>query len=206
MSVQQPIAVLGAGGHAKVVISALRASGEIVAAVFDDDASKTGGVVCGAPVQGPISRALELGLHQAVIAVGDNASRKRIAESFDFHGVQVQHPTAWVDPTARIGVGTVIFAHTVIQADTTLGDHVIVNTSATVDHDCVIASFVHLAPGSNLGGGVKVGASALIGLGASIKPYVSVGEKAVIGCGAAVVSDIAAAHRAVGVPARPLSD
>ena len=206
MSSQQPIAILGAGGHAKVVIGALRAAGETITAAFDDDESRAGMLVSGIPVKGSITRARELGLRRAVIAVGDNDARRRIAESFDFEWVQVRHPTAWIDPTSRIGVGTVIFAHAVIQGDSTIGDHAIVNTGATVDHDCDVAAFAHLGPGVSLGGGVSIGESALVGVGASIKPHLSIGEKATIGCGAAVITNVAAGIRAAGVPARPLSD
>ena len=205
MSSQQPIAVLGAGGHAKVVIGALRAGGANVT-VFDDDETIAGRRVSGVEVQGPIARARELGIRRAVIAVGDNLARKRIAESFQFEWVQVRHPTAWIDPTSRIGIGSVIFAHAVVQGDTEIGDHVIVNTGATVDHDCIVASYAHLAPGVHVGGGVSIGEEALVGVGASIKPRLSIGDKALIGCGAAVVNDVAAGIRVAGVPARTLFD
>jgi acetyltransferase-like isoleucine patch superfamily enzyme len=83
-----------------------------------------------------------------------------------------------------------------------LGEHVIVNHAASVDHDCVIGSFVHLAPGVRLAGGVTVEEGALVGIGAAALPGVRIGAGTVVGGGAAVVRDLPPHVTAVGVPAR----
>lgn len=62
------------------------------------------------------------------------------------------HSAAWVDPDAKLGTGTVVFAGAVIRPGSVVGEHVIVNTSASVDHDCVVKDFVHIVPGCTPGG------------------------------------------------------
>jgi acetyltransferase-like isoleucine patch superfamily enzyme len=66
----------------------------------------------------------------------------------------------------------------------------VVNSAASVDHDCWIGAHAFIAPGAVLCGGVHVGAGALIGAGAVIVPGVSIGEDAVIGAGAIIRRDV----------------
>jgi acetyltransferase EpsM len=107
----------------------------------------------------------------AVIAVGDNAARKREAESLQgYLFASIAHPTAWISPSAQIGAGTVIMAGVVVQANARIGKHVILNTSCSVDHGCVIGDYAHIAPGAHLCGHVEIGDGALVGVGVGIAP------------------------------------
>jgi sugar O-acyltransferase (sialic acid O-acetyltransferase NeuD family) len=111
-------------------------------------------------------------------------------------------PTAVVDSTVRIGRGTVVLPGAVVQVDTTLGEHVIVNTCASVDHDCQIGNFVHLAPGVHLAGEVTVKIGSFVGIGAVAIQRIAVGAWTTVGAGAVVVRNLPDRVVAVGVPAR----
>src|SRR6056297_307029 len=116
--------VIGAGGHAKVVIATLQASGRDVAGVLDDDAAKHGTTVLGVPVLGPVERAAG---GEALVAIGNNAVRKRIAEALpEVRWASAVHPSAVVHPSVQVGAGSVVFAGAVVQPETRLGRHVIV--------------------------------------------------------------------------------
>jgi sugar O-acyltransferase (sialic acid O-acetyltransferase NeuD family) len=197
-------AVLGAGGHGKVVIATLQAAGWRVAAAYDDAEERWGGELLGVPIRGPLDAAAASEVDGAVVAVGDNRARRHLAERFDLPWIAVVHPAAVVHPSVELGAGTVVFAGATIQPDTWIGRHSIVNTGASVDHDCRLGDFVHVAPGARLGGGVVVGEGALMGIGSCVVPGVTVGPWATVGAGAAVVRDVAAGATVVGVPARPL--
>lgn len=198
------VVVIGAGGHAKVVISTLQAAGYIVTDVFDDNADRWGTSVLGVPVSGGLSHLTRAGQRKAVIAIGDNRVREKLAGEIDMDWITVAHPNTYIHPSVKIGEGSVVFAGAVIQPDTVVGAHSIINTAATVDHDCVIDDFVHLAPGVRLAGAVRVARGAFLGVGTVVIPSRRVGEWAIVGAGGVVVKDIPDGVTAVGVPASAL--
>lgn len=197
--------LIGAGGHAKVVLSTALAMGLSVAGLFDDDPQKQGTEIMGVPVIGTVSDAKRKKSACGVLAVGDNRMRYRLAQELaKWEWLILVHPKAYVHPSVKLGPGTVVFAGAVIQPDTRIGAHVIINTGATVDHDCWIGDFVHVAPGVHLAGNVKVGEGTLLGIGTTVLPGVTVGAWVTVGAGAVVVRDLPPRVTAVGVPAKPI--
>lgn len=86
------IAIIGAGGHAKVVIQTLQAAGEYVSAIYDDDSSRWGEQINGVPITGPIDTLKQMPGHPAMIAIGNNQVRKQLAEGLDCTWVNVDLP------------------------------------------------------------------------------------------------------------------
>lgn len=198
----EPVVVIGAGGHAKVIVGLLRALGREVDSCLDSNPALWGKDVLGVRVGAPPEE-LVPGT-QAVLAIGSNRTRRALAP-LRYSWQTLVHPRAFVDPTAMLGVGTVVFAGAVIQPAARIGAHVIINTGATVDHDCTIGDYVHLAPGVTLAGAVQVREGAFLGVGASVIPGRVVGAWATVGAGATVVRDLAPDVTAVGLPARPIT-
>jgi sugar O-acyltransferase (sialic acid O-acetyltransferase NeuD family) len=199
------VIVLGGGGHAKVVISSLRLAGYVVGAAYDDDPLKHGRTVAGVPVLGPIAHAPDEPERRYVAAIGDNRLREQVVKRFHrAEWVTVVHPSAVVDPSVVVGAGSTILAGAIIQAESRIGHHVIVNTAASVDHDCEVDDFAHLAPGSRLGGSVRVGRCAFAGIGASVLPGGRLGDDSVLGAGGVLLRDLPEGTVAVGVPATPI--
>ncbi len=195
--------VLGGGGHAKVVVSTLQAAGTEPAAVYDDDSTKWGTELLGVPIAGALDDAAGAA-GAAILAFGNNRLRRRFAARFELDWTSVIHPTAWVHSSVTLGQGSIVCAGAVIQPGARIGDHVIVNTAASIDHDCQVPSFCHVAPGARLAGGVRLGEGCLVGIGAAVLPGVIAGPWARIGAGAAVLGDVPAEATAVGVPAQIL--
>lgn len=203
----RPIWVVGSGGHAKVIIDTLRAAGTYeVAGLLDDDPRRLGASVLGIAVRDRASpeSVARLGIEHAILAVGANRARAEIASRLAglVSWAVAIHPRAYLAPGVRIGAGTVVFAGAVVQPDSTIGTHVILNTSSSVDHDCVIGNFAHVAPGVHLAGGVAIGEGSLLGIGGNVLPGCSIGPWVTIGAGALVVQDVPGGVTAKGVPAR----
>ena len=114
------------------------------------------------------------------------------------------HNNAFVAPNAKIGDGSQVYAQSAVCVDTVLGKCCIVNTSASVDHECILEDGVSVGPGARLAGLVKVGKYADIYTGATILPRVKIGEGAVVGAGSVVLKDIEPYTTVVGNPAKPI--
>ncbi len=206
---KKEVLVVGAGGHAKVVIDVLRSGGWQVRAVFDDNACRHGSHFHDAPIAGGTADvatyAAQHGLQYFLVAIGANAIRLKIAAQLEAQGLQAVtavHASAVLASSVRIEAGTVVMPGVCINADTRIGHHVIVNTRAAVDHDCVIGDGVHIGPGSILCGGVKIGAGTLVGAGSTLTPGVAVGSNVRVGAGAAVIASVIDGVTVAGVPAR----
>ncbi len=196
------IAVIGAGGHAKVVIDTLHSNHQHVCAVYDDNENLWGKTLLGIPICGPISKLSELPGHKAIVAIGDNRKRRELVETLNCQWITAIHPRSTVASSVQIGAGTLVTAGAVIQPETKIGEHVIINTSASIDHDCEIGSFSHVCPNASLAGGVVVGMSSMLGTGSSCIPGVRIGSNCQIGAGSLVNKTVSDNTTAVGVPAR----
>jgi sugar O-acyltransferase (sialic acid O-acetyltransferase NeuD family) len=196
------LAILGAGGHGKAVLDVALAGGRETIRIFDDRLA--GGQLLNLPVEPAAALRVGPGF-DFVVAIGDNATRKREYERLLALGgnpVTLIHPRAWVSPYARVDAGTVVLGGAIINAGASIGINCIINTLAGVDHDVQIDAHVHIGPGASLAGQVQIGTLAMIGLGARLIPQVAVGESARIGAGAVVLRPVPAGALAYGVPAR----
>ncbi len=204
------LVIVGAGGHAKVVIELFRAARpnlQIVGLLEPDPKPRE---VLGVPVIGDDSALPRLraeGVTHAFVAVGDNRAREAIGRRLEMVGFEIARvvsPAATVSPSANVARGVAVMAGAVINAETHVGAYAIVNTGARVDHDCRIGRAAHIGPGASLCGSVTVGDRTLVGVGASCIPGVTIGEDVTVGGGACVAGDLPDGVTAVGVPARVL--
>jgi sugar O-acyltransferase (sialic acid O-acetyltransferase NeuD family) len=143
-----------------------------------------------------------------LVAVG-GPDRLKIHDWLIDQGLQpltVTHRVAYVAVDAALGPGCQILAHATVCAQARLERSVIVNTGASVDHECRIGAGAHVGPGVRLAGRIDVGTRAIIGAGAVILPRLTIGADATIGAGAVVIRDVPAGAVVAGVPARIIGD
>ena len=207
----EKILVIGAGGHARVCLEALRDVGANWTFVgVSLDGSGIDGL--GIPVIGTDSDLLTTAqsgqFTTAHIAIGDNSARQDAARRWLETGgrlIDAVSRFAMVSDTARWQPGVALLPGSVLNAAAQLGSCVIVNTNASIDHDVDIGSFTHIAPGVAIAGGVTIGERVLVGIGACVLPGITIGDDVVVGAGAVVTTDVPSGTVVVGVPARPIS-
>lgn len=205
-----PVIVLGAGGHARVLIDALQRAGIEISGATDVDSGLVGKSLLGVTVIGgddavekyaPESIRLVNGLGSVRI----DSARRRLFERFKGKGYQfapVIHPSAVIAPDVVVSEGAQVMAGAVVQTGTRIGKNAIINTRAAVDHDCRIGEHAHIAPGATLSGEVEVGNGAHIGTGASIIQGIRLGRDCLVAAGAVVIGDVRDGAKVAGVPAK----
>ncbi len=205
------IFIIGSSGHAKVVIDIIEKEGkhEIIGLLSRDQAA--GEFVYGYEILGKEADLPEiLKAHPAegfIIAVGDNATRAKVANFFaenhpQLEAVSAIHPSAILGKDVKIGAGTVVMAGAVINPSTRIGEHCIINTHASIDHDNIVGNFASLAPGVTTGGDCEIGEFCAIGIGATLLHGIQIGNQTVIGANSLVNKNIPPFSVAYGLPAK----
>lgn len=198
-AVSKQLNIIGASGHGKVVADIAIQCGYDKILFFDDDTDVDH---CGAyPVCGT-SEDVKDAKGDVFIAIGNASTRSTLMGRFAGKAYPVLiHPSAVVAEDAVIGEGTVVMAGSVINPGTTIGRGVIINTCSSVDHDCAIGDYVHIAVGSHICGTVQVGVNTWVGAGATVINNVSICDNCMIAAGSVVVKNIEESGTYAGVPA-----
>lgn len=204
------VILIGAGGHARVLLDALTLSGAAILGLVDTDPALVGHRVLGFEVLGGDEslRRHAPGTVRLVNAIGSVSSMDRRRSVYEawrraaYSFASVQHPGAIVSRHAMAAAGVQIMAGAVVQACASIGENTIVNTGASVDHDCRIGAHVHLAPGVTLSGNVQVGDETHVGAGATVIQGVRIGARCTVAAGAVVLGDVADGTTMAGVPAK----
>ncbi|WP_312287477.1 acetyltransferase [Terrisporobacter sp.] len=204
------IIVIGAGGHASVIIDILENMKKTghkinVKGLLDDKENLT--EFMGYPVLDKIKNILVYNDENTefVIAIGSNKIRKEIATELSVLKYFIPiHPTAIIGTNVLIKEGTVVMPRVVINTNTTIGKHVIINSGAVIEHDNIIGDYVHVSPGTILAGGVSIGELTQIGANSTVIQCVEIGSNTIVGAGSTVIRNIESDVTAVGSPAKVL--
>lgn len=177
--------LIGSGGHAKSVLSALKASDIYIDYVYSTKDLKADFFDI------PIIREINFLKERFTkiffyFGVGNGKLRQELyveivktLESADFP--HLIHPTAFVSEFAKISEGAVILAGAVVGADAEIGIGALINTQASLDHDSKLGDFSTLAPGARTGGNVKIGSLSNVYMNAVVAPGIIIGNNCVLG-------------------------
>lgn len=193
------VVIYGGGGLSKMIIESVRVLGAYQIVGVIDDHMQKGTDIIGSPILGGEEVLPELygqGIRLAVNSVGgigDYRVRWQVFERLAENGFvcpTIVHPTAHVDPTARLEAGVLILAQSYISGNAYIGMGSLINNSVVVSHDCVLGTCVNLSPGAMIAGDVIIGDFTQVGMNATVNIGVKVGSECRIANGATVKSDV----------------
>ncbi|MCG2581561.1 MAG: acetyltransferase [Marinobacter sp.] len=193
-----PVIVLGAGGHARVLIDLLTECGVPILGVCDPGlASSQTDKWQGLSVLGADDILEEFDVDDVVLANGvgflpRSLNRQNLFCAMKARGFRFPewvHPSAFVSRSTELHSGAQVMAGAIVQAGSVIHENAIINTGASIDHESAVGSHVHVAPGATICGNVTIGEGAFIGAGATVTQGVSIGARSVIGAGVTLRHD-----------------
>lgn len=205
----KPLIVLGAGGHAAVLVDILQSQGRKILALCATDYHAGREVFLGLKILSDKEvlglNPLEVLLVNGIGSLPSNNLRQKIYDMYVQEGFffeTVIADSAIVSKFVDLGQGVQLLPSVTIQAGVKIGENTIINSGAIVEHDCVLGSNNHLAPNATLSGSVKTSKNVHIGTGASVIQSIEIGENSVIGAGAVVTKNISS--NVIVYPARSI--
>jgi sugar O-acyltransferase (sialic acid O-acetyltransferase NeuD family) len=206
------IAILGASDLGQLLAHhAGRDAGHEIVGFFDDLRPR-GEVTPGGPVLGPTAEARSqhaAGSFDAVlIGVGYKHLEFRwrcYAELTDgVPKLTLIHSSCVIDPTARVGLGSVLLPGCVLDRQACVGENSLLNTGCVIAHDTSIGDNCFLGPGVCLAGFVRVERDCFLGVRTTVIDNVVLASGIQTGGGAVVTKSLTEKGVYVGMPARRL--
>lgn len=209
-----PIVLVAASGLAREAVAACRRPGSNAGPLLgylDDDPAKAGTTIDGLPVLGGVADATNHPDAAFVVCAGKGASRRSIVARLAELGIgadryaTVIDPSVYVPATCAVGGGSILLAGTVLTTGVQVGAHVVCMPNVVLPHDDVLDDFATLAAGVVLGGNVRIGEAAYLGMNASVREHLHVGAEATLGMGSVLLADQPAHTTWAGVPAKEIA-
>ena len=196
------LAIIGAGGHGKVLKEIALLNGFSNISFFDDYKISNNN-----DFYGDIKKLLKSYNEYEFffVAIGNNLKRKEKIELLlekKLNIINLIHPSAVISESVILQKGIAVMANATINANTKINIGSIINTSAIIDHDCELGSYVHISPGAKLAGNVKIGDLTWIGIGSTIIENINIEEEVIVGAGGVVINDLKRKLKVKGIPAK----
>jgi len=192
------VSIIGASGHAKVIIDLVEDLGFSIKTVFDQN------ILIEKLLKYSVSHDFNSIPENSIIAIGNNNIRKKLAKEIGLLMPALVHPSSFISKYSKIGNGSVVMSGVSVNVDVSIGEHCIINTNSSIDHDCKIDDYVHISPNASLAGNVEVGECSHIGIGACIIQGIKIGKNCIIGAGSVIIKDVMDGTVIVGNPGKEL--
>jgi len=210
----------------RLIIVGAHGSGEIAMTVFEDINSKTNEWEIAGFINDVIPVGQSLGKHKVVgctESIPDfvdkgyhihytyhfNAKKKN-ERVIDFEKLNIPleanasgiHPLAYVNPTSKIGFGSLLLPYAATSAYSVVNNFIHVYTNGFIGHNTVVEDYATIAAHGVLGARIVIGTGAHVGLNSTVREDIKVGKYSIIGMSSVVVADVEEFSIVAGNPAR----
>ena len=208
----EPIILIGGGGHCISCIDVIEKSGLYEIKGILDLPEKVGQSVLGYPVIG-IDEEIEKFVSDCsnfLITIGqieeyhlrENVFRK--VKNAGGNLPVIVSPLAYVSDHAKIGEGTIIMHHALVNAGASIGKNCIINTKSLIEHEAEIGDYCHVSTSAIANGQAKVGSGCFIGSNTVIGNNITITEDVIIAAGLQVLRKIKLPGVYIGNPLRKI--
>ena len=211
----QKIVIFGSGAHAKVIFSEIIENKKISFLGFVDASKRKGKVIAKYKnknfcILGSIDQVLKKkNIFKGIIGVGLNFLRHKIYNEIlkkdkKFKFYTMISKDAILKPNVKIGPGSVILSKVIINTNTIIGDHNIIYTSSTIEHDNLFKDFCSTGPRVTTGGKVFVDSLSHLGIGSVIKNDIKIRKNCLIGAKSLIINNCKQNTVYFGAPAKKI--
>lgn len=194
----KPLVVLGAGGHAAVLVDILKQHNAEVLGLISPEPDIHRHVLHGIPHYLQDDDVLkfspdDIHLVNGLGSLPGSTLRSKLFTKFTALGYRFESviaDSAIISPYAELGHGVQVMPGVIIQAGSVIGANSIINSGAVIEHDCLIGEHNHIAPGVTLSGDVRTEDYVHIGTGAAVIQAIYIGGNTVIGAGACLTKNV----------------
>ncbi|MCH5308517.1 MAG: NeuD/PglB/VioB family sugar acetyltransferase [Prevotella sp.] len=190
LSSKQRLAILGAGELGRQIGHYALLDGRYNVVGFLDDTKEKGTLCAEFSVLGKMEE-LEALYHQEVfdcifIGIGYahfefKASLYEKVKKNNIPLATIIAPHVYIDPTAVIGMGVILYPGCVIDKDVVIEDNVVINLNVVVAHNSVVGKHSFIAGGAVLAGYAKVGECCFLGVNSVVNDHKYIGDNVIIG-------------------------
>jgi sugar O-acyltransferase (sialic acid O-acetyltransferase NeuD family) len=140
-----------------------------------------------------------------LLAIGNVEHRRRIVEGLKERSaifLTFIHPTAYVDPSATLGEGCIIYPFVSVMNRARLADFVTMNIYSSAGHDTQIGSHCNLSPYATMNGFSILEEDVVLGTHSTVLASYRVGRKSKVSANSVVTRDVGPENLVFGVPGR----
>jgi len=202
--------LIGGGGHCKAVIDVVEAENKYKIVGILDKAEVVGETVMGYKIIGTdlmIKELKEKG-NSFLITVGQIKSPDLrmdlfiLLKTIGADVATVFSPYSYVSKHAKVGEGSVIMHHVLVNANVVVGENCIINTKALLEHDVQIGNHCHISTSSVINGGCLINSGTFVGSNVVLVQGVELGESCLIAAGAVVTKNVKSNQKIIGNPGK----
>ncbi len=209
MSPHKPTIMLGAGGHALVLLDLMQQMEIELIAVVSPSVPQIDELKQYQWINGDENvtdfKNTEFYLINGIGSTGKIDAR---ASVFNYHSeheynfISLSHPTASISKlNVKLGKGFLALANSLIGPSVSIGYNVLINSGVIIEHETTIGDHSHVASGSVICGNCVLGKRVHIGAGSTINQNINIGDGAVIASGSVVIHDVEPYTLVAGIPA-----
>tara|TARA_R110002049_G_scaffold296797_1_gene485189 strand:+ start:21811 stop:22503 length:693 start_codon:yes stop_codon:yes gene_type:complete len=205
------ILIIGASGHAKVIVDIIEKQKQYNIVGFLDTFKEKGEKLFEYTILGSENDLNEIveqnNIVGCFVAIGDNCTRKIMSKKIaalnpTIKFINAIHPNSTIGKEVELGHGIAIMPGVVINSDSKIGNFCILNTNSSLGHDGVMYNYSSISSGVRTGGNLRLNECSAVSIGATIIENIVIGKDTIIGAGSLVTKNIPSEVVAYGIPAK----